>query len=78
MENGTAHSPILHRAFDRRLISTTADYKVKVSALVNDKDSEFTLKQFEDQPGPAGKKGMAAINRIAERASKGSVLSESL
>ncbi len=50
LRNGISLSPTLHRAFDRGLLSITADYKVKVSALVNDKDSEFTLNQFEDQP----------------------------
>jgi len=42
-------SPTLHRAFDRGLISITADYIVKVSGLVNDKDSKFTLSQFENK-----------------------------
>ncbi|MFC6861281.1 HNH endonuclease [Zunongwangia atlantica] len=47
--NGIALSPTLHRAFDRGLISITSDYKVKVSKLVNDKASKFTLSQFENQ-----------------------------
>lgn len=47
VSNGIALSPTLHRAFDRGLISITEDYKVKVSGLVNDKDSKFTLSQFE-------------------------------
>ncbi|WP_286760613.1 HNH endonuclease [Salegentibacter sp. UBA1130] len=48
--NGIALSPTLHRAFDRGLISITPDYEVKVSGLVNDKDSEFTLSQFQNKP----------------------------
>lgn len=47
VSNGIALSPTLHRAFDRGLISITEDYKVKVSSLVNDKDSKFTLTQFD-------------------------------
>jgi len=49
VKNGIALSPTLHRAFDRGLIGISADYKVMVSSLVNDKDSEFTLSQFENQ-----------------------------
>lgn len=47
--NGIALSPTLHRAFDRGLIHITPDYKVKVSAVVNDTDSNFTLTQFNDR-----------------------------
>ncbi|MUP46554.1 HNH endonuclease [Gramella sp. BOM4] len=46
VSNGIALSPTLHRAFDRGLIYITADYKVKVSTVVNDIDSNFTLTQF--------------------------------
>lgn len=49
VKNGIALSPTLHRAFDRGLISITADYKVKVSAVVNDTDSNFTLSQFHNK-----------------------------
>ena len=47
VSNGIDLYLILHRAFDRGLISITEDYKVNVSGLVNDKGSEFTLSQFE-------------------------------
>ena len=49
VKNGIALSPTLHRAFDRGLISITEEYRVKVSALVYDKDSEFTLSQFANK-----------------------------
>ncbi|MGI0105867.1 HNH endonuclease [Salinimicrobium sp. WS361] len=50
LSNGIALSPTLHRAFDRGLISITEYYQVKISPLVNDKDTEFTLHQFENKP----------------------------
>ncbi|MCP9201327.1 HNH endonuclease [Gramella sp. GC03-9] len=49
VSNGIALSPTLHRAFDRELIYIPADYKVKVSTVVNDIDSNFTLTQFNEK-----------------------------
>ncbi len=64
--NGIALSPTLHRAFDRGLISITSDYKVKVSKLVNDKDSKFSLSQFKNQPifPPEQEKWFPAIESL--------------
>lgn len=47
VKNGIALSPTMHRAFDCRLISITQDYKLIISYIVNDKDSQFTLTQFD-------------------------------
>lgn len=47
--NGISLAPNLHRAFDRGLITITDDYKVKVSGLVKENDTVFSLGQFAGQ-----------------------------
>jgi putative restriction endonuclease len=45
--NGISLSPNLHRAFDRGLITINNDYIVRVSPAIKEKDSPYSLKQFE-------------------------------
>ena len=45
--NGVALSPTLHRAFDRGLITINSDYLVRISPTIEDRDSEFSITQFE-------------------------------
>ncbi len=45
--NGITLSPTLHRAFDRGLLTINSDYLVRISPTVEDKDSEFSITQFE-------------------------------
>ena len=44
---GLALSPTMHRAFDRGLITINSNYFVRVSPIVDDKNSEFSITQFE-------------------------------
>lgn len=45
--NGISLSPNLHRAFDRGLITINNDYLVRVSPAIREKDSPYSLGQFE-------------------------------
>jgi putative restriction endonuclease len=45
--NGISLSPNLHRAFDRGLITINKEYIVRVSPAIREKDSPYSLKQFE-------------------------------
>ena len=45
--NGISLCPNLHRAFDRGLITIDSNYRVKVSPNFTEKDSPYSLKQFE-------------------------------
>ncbi|TQI69576.1 putative restriction endonuclease [Gramella sp. Hel_I_59] len=45
--NGIALSPTMHRAFDRGLITINSDYIVRVSPIVDDQNSEFSITQFD-------------------------------
>ncbi len=45
--NGIALSPTLHRAFDRGLLTINSDYLVRISPTVEDRDSEYSITQFE-------------------------------
>ena len=47
--NGISLCPNLHRAFDRGLITIDSNYRVKVSPNFTEKDSPYSLKQFEGQ-----------------------------
>ncbi|WP_298767489.1 HNH endonuclease [uncultured Polaribacter sp.] len=44
--NGISLSPNLHRAFDRGLITINKDYVVRISPVVNENNSVFSLSQF--------------------------------
>lgn len=48
--NGISLSPNLHRAFDRGLLTITADYTVLISKSVKENQSPYSLKQFEGKP----------------------------
>ena len=50
ISNGISLCPNLHRAFDRGLITITADYAVKVSAQITEKDSPYSIAQFDGRP----------------------------
>lgn len=45
--NGFSLTPTLHRAFDRGLITVNDDYIIRISPVVVEVDSAFSLKQFE-------------------------------
>ena len=45
--NGIAASLNLHRAFDRGLITIDTNYKVRISKVFNENNSNYGLKQFE-------------------------------
>jgi putative restriction endonuclease len=45
--NGICLSPNLHRAFDRGLITINKDYVVRVSPIVDDNGSVYSITQFE-------------------------------
>jgi putative restriction endonuclease len=45
--NGISLSPNLHRAFDRGLITINKDYVVRVSPTVKEKNSVYSISQFE-------------------------------
>ena len=45
--NGIAASLILHRAFNRGLITIDTNYKVRISKVFNENNSNYGLKQFE-------------------------------
>jgi len=45
--NGLSLSPNLHRAFDRGLITINKNYIVRVSPIIIENDSPFSLSQFE-------------------------------
>ncbi len=45
--NGIALCPNLHRAFDRGLITIDNDYKVKLSTVFQEVDSDYGFKKFE-------------------------------
>ncbi len=45
--NGISLSPNLHRAFDRGLITVNNEYIVRVSPIVKDNDSKWSISQFE-------------------------------
>jgi putative restriction endonuclease len=45
--NGISLSPNLHRAFDRGLITINADYIVRISPVIKENESPYSLKQFE-------------------------------
>lgn len=47
--NGIALSPTLHRAFDRGLITINSDFVVRVSPTIDEKNSSFSISQFEGQ-----------------------------
>ena len=47
ISNGISLSPNLHRAFDRGLITINADYVVRISPVIKENESPFSLKQFE-------------------------------
>lgn len=51
VNNGIALCPNLHRAFDRGLVSVDSDYRVLVSAHINeDKAHPYSLKNLEGRP----------------------------
>jgi len=45
--NGISLSPNMHRAFDRGLITINRDFIVRISPVVTDNDSVFSISQFE-------------------------------
>lgn len=45
--NGISLSPNLHRAYDRGLITINADYIVRISPAIREKESPYSLKQFD-------------------------------
>lgn len=45
--NGISLSPNLHRAFDRGLITVNNEYIVRVSPIVKDNESKWSISQFE-------------------------------
>jgi len=45
--NGISLSPNLHRAFDRGLITINTDYIVRVSRAIREKESPYSLSQFD-------------------------------
>jgi len=47
ISNGISLSPNLHRAFDRGLLTITADFIIRISPTIAESDSPFSLKQFE-------------------------------
>ena len=47
--NGIPITPTLHRAFDNGLISIDDNYRVLVSKQFKESQSNFSLKQFENQ-----------------------------
>ena len=47
INNGISLSPNLHRAFDRGLITINSDYVVRISPAIKEKDSPYSLSQFE-------------------------------
>ena len=49
IQNGISLSPNLHRAFDRGLITINQDFIVRVSPLVQESKSTYSISQFEGQ-----------------------------
>ncbi len=47
--NGIALCPNLHRAFDRGIISIDENYKVKVSKVFTENQTDYSIKQFENK-----------------------------
>ncbi len=47
ISNGISLCPNLHRAFDRGLITITTDYVVKVSSKIAEKESPYSITQFD-------------------------------
>jgi len=47
IQNGISLCPNLHRAFDRGLISINKDFIVRISPIVRENDSIFSIRQFE-------------------------------
>lgn len=47
--NGISLSPNLHRAYDRGLITINADYIVRISPAIREKESPYSLRQFDDK-----------------------------
>ncbi len=45
--NGICLSPNLHRAFDRGLITINSDYVVRISPAIKEKESPYSLSQFD-------------------------------
>jgi putative restriction endonuclease len=45
--NGISLSPNLHRAYDRGLITINNEYVVRISPSIREKDSPYSLRQFE-------------------------------
>lgn len=45
--NGIALCPNLHRAFDRGLLTIIEDYTVRVSKIIVEKESEYSIKKFD-------------------------------
>ena len=49
ISNGISLAPNLHRAFDRGLITITANYRVRISRSFKENDSPFSLRQFDNK-----------------------------
>ncbi|RZJ36559.1 MAG: HNH endonuclease [Flavobacterium sp.] len=49
ISNGISLAPNLHRAFDRGLITITANFRVRISRSFKENDSPFSLGQFADR-----------------------------
>jgi len=49
ISNGIALSPLLHRAFDRGLITINSDYRVLVSSHFSENDVKHSLRQFHGE-----------------------------
>lgn len=47
ISNGICLTPTIHRAFDRGLLTITADYRVRISPSLTENDSPYSLGQFE-------------------------------
>ncbi|WP_313112896.1 HNH endonuclease [Aequorivita sediminis] len=47
IQNGLSLSPNLHRAFDRGLITINNEYLVRISPIVKNNDSKWSISQFE-------------------------------
>lgn len=48
--NGISLCPNLHRAFDRGLLSISADYRVMLKPFIENEDNLYSVKQFADKP----------------------------
>jgi len=49
ISNGISLAPNLHRAFDRGLITITANYRVRISREFKENNTPFSLHQFENR-----------------------------